>query len=86
MAAGNINLLNLDFDTIKESFKAYLKNQDTFKDYDFEGSNMSVLLDLLAYNTYLNSFYTKIVLFHTRKSLTTCHARLSLQKQLLIYR
>jgi len=61
MAAGNINLLNLDFDTIKESFKAYLKNQDTFKDYDFEGSNMSVLLDLLAYNTYLNSFYTNMV-------------------------
>lgn len=61
MANSNINLINLDFDTLKNNFKTYLKSQDKFKDYDFEGSNMSVLLDLLSYNTYLNSFYTNMV-------------------------
>ena len=61
MANSNINLINLDFDTIKDNFKTYLKSQDRFKDYDFDGSNMNVLLDLLSYNTYLNSFYTNMV-------------------------
>ena len=61
MANSNINLINLDFDTLKNNFKTYLKSQDKFKDYDFDGSNMSVLLDVLSYNTYLNSFYTNMV-------------------------
>ena len=61
MANTNINLINLDFDTLKNNFKTYLKSQDKFKDYDFDGSNMSVLLDVLSYNTYLNSFYTNMV-------------------------
>lgn len=61
MANSNINLVNLDFDTIKDNFKVYLKAQDRFKDYDFDGSNMNVLLDVLSYNTYLNSFYTNMV-------------------------
>lgn len=61
MANSSINLINLDFDTIKDNFKTYLKSQNKFKDYDFDGSNMSVLLDVLAYNTYLNSFYTNMV-------------------------
>lgn len=57
----NINLVNLDFSTIKNSLKSYLKSQSTFKDYDFEGSNISVLLDILSYNTYLNSFYLNMI-------------------------
>ncbi len=61
MANSNINLINLDFDTLKQNFKTYLKSQDKFKDYDFEGSNINVLLDVLSYNTYLNSFYTNMV-------------------------
>jgi hypothetical protein len=61
MANSNINLINLDFDTLKNNFKTYLKSQDKFKDYDFDGSNMSVLLDVMTYNTYLNSFYTNMV-------------------------
>lgn len=61
MANSNINLINLDFDTIKDNFKTYLKSQDKFKDYDFDGSNINVLLDVLSYNTYLNSFYTNMV-------------------------
>ena len=47
----------LDFDNLKESFITYLQGQDQFSDYDFEGSNLSTLIDLLTYNTYLNSLY-----------------------------
>lgn len=50
----------LDFFTIKEELKNFLKGQDRFLDYDFEGSNMSVLLDLLAQNTFQNNFYTNM--------------------------
>ena len=61
MANSSIILSNLDFDTLKNTFKAYMKSQDRFNDYDFEGSNMSVLLDLLSYNTFQNSFYLNMV-------------------------
>jgi len=47
----SLNLVPLDFDELKASFKAFLKAQPIFSDYNFEGSNLSVLLDLLAYNT-----------------------------------
>ena len=50
----------LDFDKIRQNLKDFLKSQDRFKDYDFEGSNMSVLLDVLAYNTFQNNFYTNM--------------------------
>lgn len=62
MANTSINLTSLDFNTIKASLKTYLKTQDIFKDYDFDGSNMSVLLDVLAYNTHLNSFYLNMAI------------------------
>ena len=61
MANGAINLVNLDFNSLKSSLKAYLSGQSTFQDYDFDGSNMSVLLDILSYNTYINSFYLNMV-------------------------
>ena len=61
MADSSIVLTQLDFDSYKDSLKTFLKAQDRFKDYDFEGSNMSVLLDLLAYNTYQNAFYLNMV-------------------------
>lgn len=48
---------NLDFFATKESLKTFLKNQDRFKDYDYEGSNMNVLLDVLSYNTFYNNYY-----------------------------
>lgn len=57
MATPSINLTTLDFDEIKASLKNYMRQQDRFNDIDFEGSNISVLLDVLAYNTYLNAFY-----------------------------
>lgn len=57
MANTALQLTSLDFDTLKASLKQYLKNQTIFNDYDFESSNMNVLLSVLAYNSYLNSFY-----------------------------
>ena len=61
MADSSINYTSLDFESIKQNLKDYLKSQDIFKDYDFESSNMSVLLDILAYNTNLNGFYLNMI-------------------------
>ena len=61
MANNSISLVNLDFDTFKAQLKTYLKGQAQFSDYDFDGSNMSVLLDILSYNTHLNAFYLNMV-------------------------
>jgi hypothetical protein len=61
MANTNINLVGLDFNTLKDNLKSFLKNNTQFKDLDYEGSNINVLLDVLAYNTYLNGFYTNMV-------------------------
>ena len=60
-ANSSIVLTQLDFDSYKDSLKTFLKSQDRFKDYDFDGSNLSVLLDLLSYNTYQNAFYLNMV-------------------------
>jgi hypothetical protein len=57
MANSSLNLVGLDFTTLKNDFKNFLRSQEVFKDYDFEGSNISVLMDLMAYNTYKNAFY-----------------------------
>lgn len=63
MATSNnaIRVADLDFTSIRTNLKEYLRSQSQFNDYDFEGSGMSVLLDLLAYNTYYNSFYLNMV-------------------------
>jgi len=55
-----IQTTELDFDAIKSNIKQYLQGQDTFRDYDFEGSSLSVLLDVLAYNTHYNALYTNL--------------------------
>jgi len=52
---------NLDFDQIKSSIKDYLRANSTFTDFDFEGSNFSVLIDTLAYNTYITAFNSNLV-------------------------
>lgn len=57
-----IQVGNLEFDEIKANLKEFLRGQDAFSDYDFEGSNMSVLLDVLAYNTYYNNVYQNMAL------------------------
>lgn len=61
MANTNISLVSLDFDSFKQNLKTYLQSTPQFKDYDFEASNISVLLDLLAYNTYNNAFYLNMI-------------------------
>jgi hypothetical protein len=62
MPANNaLKVTDINFDTIKSNLKTFLSSQDTFKDYDFEGSGMSILLDVLAYNTYYQSFYTNMI-------------------------
>src|SRR6056300_1747585 len=53
--ATNLNVTELDFDDIKQNLKNYLKQQSQFNDYDFDGSGLSVLLDVLAYNTHYNA-------------------------------
>jgi hypothetical protein len=57
-----LNISELDFEAVKSQFKTYLQSQTQFKDYNFEGSNMSVLLDVLAYNTYQNNFYSNMAI------------------------
>jgi len=56
----NKPITELDFFAAKDQFKSFLRNQTQFRDYDFEGSNMNVLLDVLAYNTFLNNYYTNM--------------------------
>lgn len=56
-----VDLTNLDFENIKSNYIEYLKNQTTLTDYDYDGSAMQVILDMLAYNTYLQSFYYNMV-------------------------
>lgn len=60
-ANSSIILSNIDFDTHKNTLKQYLKSQTRFQDYDFEGSNMNVLLDIMSYNTFHNMFYLNMV-------------------------
>jgi hypothetical protein len=61
MANNAINVATLDFETIKANLKNHLKSQAIFKDMDFEGSNIAVLIELLAYNTSLQSFYQNML-------------------------
>lgn len=56
-----LNITNLDFDGIKQSIKEYLRTTSDFKDFDFDGSNLSTLIDILAYNTYYNGYYLHMV-------------------------
>jgi len=64
MATSNkkINVTTLDFDDIKINLKTFLSGQTEFQDYDFEGSAMSVLLDVLAYNTHYNALYNNLAI------------------------
>ena len=56
-----VNFSNLDFDQIKVTLKDYLRSNSNFTDYDFEGSNLSTILDVLAYNTYITSYNANMV-------------------------
>jgi len=56
-----VNFTNLDFENVKTTLKEYLKSNSNFSDYDFEGSNLSTILDVLAYNTYITSYNANMV-------------------------
>ena len=58
---GRLEITDLDFDTIKANFKSFLSQQTQFTDYNFEGSGMSVLMDLLAYNTHYLAFHANML-------------------------
>ena len=60
MANKKINITELDFDQIKANLKEFLRGQSEFQDYDFEGSGLSVILDILAYNTHYNAIYDNL--------------------------
>lgn len=57
----NLRIAELDFDQIKANLKTYLQSQSEFTDYDFEGSGLSVLLDILAYNTHYNAYLANML-------------------------
>jgi hypothetical protein len=57
----NLRIAELDFDQIKNNLKTYLNAQTEFTDYDFEGSGLSTLLDILAYNTHYNAYLANMV-------------------------
>ena len=86
---------NLDFDQIKTSIKSYLRANSDFDGFDFDGSNFSVLLDTLAYNTYITAFNSNMIvnesfldslqrsvrtLFHLHETLDTCLVQGLLQR------
>lgn len=54
-------ITELDFDTIKENLKTFLQSQDEFSDYNFEGSGLNILLEILALNTHYNAYYLNMV-------------------------
>lgn len=59
--SSNLSVNNLDFETIKSNLKTYLQGQDKFKDYNFDGAGLSILLDILAYNSHYQGFYNNMV-------------------------
>lgn len=60
-ANSNIQVTDLDFNTIKNNLKTFLQSQSVLQDYNYEGSALSVILDLLAYNTQYNAYYLNMV-------------------------
>ena len=59
--SSQVNITDLDFDDIASNLKEYLKGQSTLKDYNFEGSNISLLIDLLAYSSHVSAFNANMV-------------------------
>ena len=83
MSANKIVVSDYDFDAIKTNLKTFLQGQTEFQDYDFEGSSLNILLDVLSYNThylaylanmatneiYLDSAISEIILYHAKMTL-----------------
>lgn len=62
MANNSLAVSSLDYTGLRSSLVSFMRNYPQFQDYDFEGSNLSTLIDLLSYNTYINSFYTNMAI------------------------
>jgi hypothetical protein len=62
LANSSLSLTSLDVQTLADDFKAFMKTQAAYRDYDYEGSNISAIIRLLAYNTFKNSFYLNMTL------------------------
>lgn len=60
MSNNRLKISDLDYNEIRNNLREFLQSQDAFSDYDFDGSALSVLLDLLAYNTHYNAIYTNL--------------------------
>lgn len=60
-ANSSTSVVNLDFETIKTSLKTFLQSQNKIRDYDYEGSNINVILDVLAYNTFMQNYYINMI-------------------------
>lgn len=61
MANTSLNLTSLDYETLKEEFRTFMKSQSKFKDFDFDGSNINELFRVMAVNTHKNAFYLNMV-------------------------
>lgn len=59
--SSSLNVTETDFENISDNLKEFLKGQSTLKDYDFEGSTLSILIDLLAYNSHISALDRKSV-------------------------
>lgn len=60
ITSNRIKVSELDFDKIKDNLKEFFRGQDEFKDYDFDGAGLAMLLDVLSYNTHYNNLYTNL--------------------------
>ena len=58
--SSQLNVTEVDFENISDNLKEFLKGQSNLKDYDFEGSTLSILIDLLAYNSHISAFNTNL--------------------------
>lgn len=58
----DIQLVPLDFDRVREDLKRFLQNRSEFQDYNFEGSALSLLIDILAYDAYYHGWYTNFAI------------------------
>ncbi len=60
MKTKELKITEIEFDTIKQNLKNYLKSQSEFTSYNFEGSALNILLDVMAYNTYYQAYYNNM--------------------------
>ena len=81
--SSQINITDLDFENIADNLKSYLQGQDHLKDYDFEGSGLSNILDVLAYNTHMNGLIANFAL--NESFLPTAQLRTSLVNHSLLF-